>query len=470
MAGDPDVISFIESLQKGSSVYYVEFPELFLEAPSVITELNNDLTSAIVPYIVSGVSNSGFYVNFGSALSFDGYELSVNAEVTGVRDIDSDVSSLAFKDLSLDDDVSSLAAQNTVDSTDISSLAAKDTDLDVDVSSLTAKDAGLDVDVSSLAAQNTIDSTDISSLAAKDTDLDVDVSSLTAQDAIFSSKDLSLDTDVSSLSAQDVQLETDISSLAANPLSANTEISSLAAKDTQLENDLSGLAINPLSGSVEISSLAAKDISLDTDVSSLAASPALDTSEISSLSKAVEDLSNLVASIGLENPVSYNGTDLGVLATKIYDEELGFHTGQERTTEIGLISNWLEGHLGELNTLIFTSFSGYNPENFNLEEQAILREMYLAEYNRKAHRNVLRGIVGTDSSSDFQVIREGDSMIQKPNKNIAAKSLYDSYQSSQNKVKDLVYAYNLYGAKPSQVVGGDAPTTGSNPSLDGYYR
>jgi len=309
MAGDPDVISFIESLQKGSSVYYVEFPELFLEAPSVITELNNDLTSAIVPYIVSGVSNSGFYVNFGSALSFDGYELSVNAEVTGVRDIDSDVSSLAFKDLSLDDDVSSLAA-----------------------------------------------------------------------------------------------------------------------------------------------------------------SPALDTSEISSLSKAVEDLSNLVASIGLENPVSYNGTDLGVLATKIYDEELGFHTGQERTTEIGLISNWLEGHLGELNTLIFTSFSGYNPENFNLEEQAILREMYLAEYNRKAHRNVLRGIVGTDSSSDFQVIREGDSMIQKPNKNIAAKSLYDSYQSSQNKVKDLVYAYNLYGAKPSQVVGGDAPTTGSNPSLDGYYR
>ena len=442
MAGDPDVVSFIEPLQKGSNLYFIEFPESFLETPSVVTELNNDLTSAIVPYIVSGVSSSGFYVNFGSALNFDGYELSVNAEVTGVRDIDSDVSSLAFKDVSLDEDVSSLAAQNTIDSTDVSSLAAKDLDLDVDVSSL--------------AAQNAVDSTDISSLAAQDTALNL--------------KDLSLDTDVSSLASQDVELESDISSLAANPLSANTEISSLAAKDAELESGLSGLAENPLSGSVEISSLAAKDISLDTDVSSLAASPALDQTEISSLSKAVEDLSDLFASIGLENPVSYNGTDLGVLATKIYDEELGFHTGQERTTEIGLISNWLEGHLGELNTLIFTSFSGYNPQGFNLEEQAILREMYLTEYNRKAHRNVLRGIAGIDGASDFQVIREGDSMIQKPNKNVAAKSIYDAFTASQSKVKDLVYAYNLYGAKPSQVVGRDAPTTGSNPSLDNYYR
>ena len=97
MAGDPDVISFIEPLQKGSSVYYVEFPESFLEAPSVVTELNNDLTSEIVPYIVSGVSNSGFYVNFGGTLNVDGYELSINAEVTGVGDIDSDISASLLK-------------------------------------------------------------------------------------------------------------------------------------------------------------------------------------------------------------------------------------------------------------------------------------------------------------------------------------------------------------------------------------
>ena len=68
-------------------------------------------------------------------------------------------------------------------------------------------------------------------------------------------------------------------------------------------------------------------------------------------------------------PAQHNGTILGVVATKIYDEEIGFHvSGNARTIEIGLIANWLEGHLGELNNLIYTSFSGYNPENFNLEE------------------------------------------------------------------------------------------------------
>mgnify|MGYP001170931531 CR=1 FL=1 len=169
-------------------------------------------------------------------------------------------------------------------------------------------------------------------------------------------------------------------------------------------------------------------------------------------------------------PGQFNGTTLGVLATKIYDEEIGFFTsGSARTTEIGLIANWLEGHLGELNNLLFTSFSGYNPEGLNLEEQSILRELYLSEYNRKAHRKVLRGIDGSDGSPDFQVIREGDSMIQKSNKNVTAKSYREAYLDSQERVKELVYAYNLYGAKPNQVYGADAPTTGQNSALDGYY-
>jgi hypothetical protein len=160
-----------------------------------------------------------------------------------------------------------------------------------------------------------------------------------------------------------------------------------------------------------------------------------------------------------------------VLATKIYDEEIGFHaSGSARTTEIGLIANWLEGHLGELNNLIFTSFSGYSPESFNLEEQSIIRELYLSEYNRKAHRRVLRGIDGSDGSPDFQVIREGDSMIQKSNKNVTAKSYREAYLDSQERVKSLVYAYNLYGAKPSQVYGADAPDTTQNTGINGYYN
>jgi len=265
MAGDPEIVSFVESLPSGSSSYFVDFPNDFATEPLVTASLQNDTTSEIVPYILSNVSTSGFYINFGSPLSNDDYDLNVSAQVVGSHSIGD-------------------AADSFV-------------------------------------------------------------------------------------------------------------------------------------------------------------------------------------------PGQYNGTQLGVLATKIYDEEIGFHTsGSARTTEIGLIANWLEGHLGELNNLIFTSFSGYNPEAFNLEEQSIIRELYLSEYNRKSHRRVLRGIDGSDGSPDFQVIREGDSMIQKSNKNVTAKSYREAYLDSQARVKDLVYAYNLYGAKPSQVYGADAPSTGQNPSLDGYYN
>ena len=50
-------------------------------------------------------------------------------------------------------------------------------------------------------------------------------------------------------------------------------------------------------------------------------------------------------------------TNLGYLAVDIYDQEVGFANGNARVTEIGLISGWLQGHLGELNTLIYTQFS-----------------------------------------------------------------------------------------------------------------
>lgn len=163
-------------------------------------------------------------------------------------------------------------------------------------------------------------------------------------------------------------------------------------------------------------------------------------------------------------------TNLGKLAIEIYDQEIGFHDhGESRNKEIFLISGWLEGHLGELNNLIYTSFSGENPDAFNLEEQAILREMYLSEYNRKAHRRVLRGIDGSDGSPDFRMIKEGDSVIQRSDKNATAKNYHQAYLASQERVKDLVTAYNIYGAKPNQVFGKDAPVSGLNPEIDGYY-
>jgi hypothetical protein len=60
-------------------------------------------------------------------------------------------------------------------------------------------------------------------------------------------------------------------------------------------------------------------------------------------------------------------------------------------------------------------------------------------------------------------------MIQKSNKNITAKNYHAAYRASQERVKELVHSYNLYGAIPNQVAGKDAPISGSNGEIGGYY-
>jgi len=159
---------------------------------------------------------------------------------------------------------------------------------------------------------------------------------------------------------------------------------------------------------------------------------------------------------------------IGELAVSIYDNEIGFETGSARSTQVSLISGWLLSRMGELNTVLYSSFSGDNPSNWNLEEQSIMTQMYLVDYNWKAQRRVLRGIDGSTEDADFEVIREGDSMIRKSNKNATAKAYRDAALDAKDQLSQLIYAYNLYQAKPNQVVGKDAPaSTGSN--LDGYY-
>ena len=53
--------------------------------------------------------------------------------------------------------------------------------------------------------------------------------------------------------------------------------------------------------------------------------------------------------------------------------------------------------------------------------------------------------------------------------NATAKNYHQAYLASQERVKELVHAYNLYGAKPNQVHGRDASTTGMHPEIDAYY-
>ena len=128
---------------------------------------------------------------------------------------------------------------------------------------------------------------------------------------------------------------------------------------------------------------------------------------------------------------------------------------------LSLISGWFENNIGELNTLIFTSFSGsgeagksshvFHP-TMGLEESGIYKKLYLKHFYQKKARNVLKGI---DSSVDFVTLREGDSMITRTNKNEIAKVYRGFAKDATEELEKAVYAYNFYQAAPRQVAGSE---------------
>ena len=50
MAGDPEIVSFVESLPSGSTSHFVDFPQDFGVPPLVTTSLQNNEISEIVPH------------------------------------------------------------------------------------------------------------------------------------------------------------------------------------------------------------------------------------------------------------------------------------------------------------------------------------------------------------------------------------------------------------------------------------
>ena len=156
-------------------------------------------------------------------------------------------------------------------------------------------------------------------------------------------------------------------------------------------------------------------------------------------------------------------SELGDLATSIWDNEFGDATGaSQRTNEINSISGWLAGHIGLLNTLIYKSFSGdANGDvcpvgTFKLEEQDIYSQIYLKHFYEKKARNVLRGIDGSlNSDIDWIRLREGDSLIVRNNKTDVSKLYLSMAKDAAEELKDLVDYYNSYQAAPRQVAGND---------------
>jgi len=147
-------------------------------------------------------------------------------------------------------------------------------------------------------------------------------------------------------------------------------------------------------------------------------------------------------------------SDLGNLSTSIYHNEFDSESG---SPSVESISGWLENNLGQLNNVLYTSFSGVagDVSGLNLEEQNIYKEMYLYHYYTKQTRNTIRGIAN-DTNGNIVSVRDGDNAITFVNKNEVSKVYKGLANDANNRLSDLVSKYNSYNASPRQVGGIEA--------------
>ena len=162
--------------------------------------------------------------------------------------------------------------------------------------------------------------------------------------------------------------------------------------------------------------------------------------------------------------------EIGTFATGIFKYDFGSNTS-EATVEY--ISGWLQNNIGELNTLIYSCYSGADP-GLGLEEEAIFRQIFLKNHYAKLSRNVLMGITssstssssgsGTLMTSEWTEIRDGDSVIKRtaqvatPAIKASSSKVYQQFSTNAEvTLKDLLQSYNSYKSAPRQVAGKDAP-------------
>lgn len=76
-------ISFSTNLLEGVQSHKIDFPKTFDESPIVNITLQNDSGGPIIPFIISGVSETDYHINFGSSLPNANYQLQTTARATG---------------------------------------------------------------------------------------------------------------------------------------------------------------------------------------------------------------------------------------------------------------------------------------------------------------------------------------------------------------------------------------------------
>ena len=147
-------------------------------------------------------------------------------------------------------------------------------------------------------------------------------------------------------------------------------------------------------------------------------------------------------------------SQIGNLAEEIASGYFFYLTGSELTTQISDASGWLTVSMGQLNNLIYTSYSGVDP-NLGLEEESIYTQLYLQSYYTSKAIKVLANV---DNDDDWIRITEGDTTLVRTNKNEVSKSYRGLSKDAQEMTNSLVASYHQYLAQPSQVAGTDAST------------
>lgn len=169
----------------------------------------------------------------------------------------------------------------------------------------------------------------------------------------------------------------------------------------------------------------------------------------------------------------------GQIASGIVQNEFDYITGVESWTEVSKVSGWLEANLGELNTLLYTSFytgllnqeTGWGTGNYlEQEEKAIFSQIYLRDYYSKQARITLRNftrtvldtVVASYEMTAWTTLKEGDTTIQREAikmtasaRTEAARTFKSLADQASEELKDLVYKYNYYQAAPRQNAGTD---------------
>ena len=167
---------------------------------------------------------------------------------------------------------------------------------------------------------------------------------------------------------------------------------------------------------------------------------------------------------------------IGKIATNLLEYEFSYITGDNKVTELLLISGSLSGRLGELNILLnqsfaFTGDDGNPDPRLQKEEVDILEQLYIRDYNTKQAQKLLRGIYDstTESSiaqedSPWIELSEGDTTIKRSpgssgssasSRITMSKDFKALSEEARIKIDKLVYAYNMYGSEPRQILSND---------------